>query len=604
MMRQMRENTKWIMLITAAAFVALMVFEWGMDMSGGSAEAMTGGEVGRVNGSSIMYSEFSQAYRTLYQQRQQQTGRSISTAENRELEDEAFEQLVIDRLIEQELKRRGIRVTDEEIHQAALFMPPPEFYQYAEFQTDGRFDLARYQQFLRSPSADPQLLLDLEQYYRRMIPRSKLFQQINASVVVTDSELWQLYREENETASARFIRLDPRQLVPESEATVTDRDIATYYNQNRDQFVRPARAEIRIVALNKTPTAADTAATLERAREIRQEILDGEDFADVARRESADRGSTGRGGALGTVRRGQTVPEFEQAAFSAPIGQVTDPVLSDFGYHIIRVDQRTDDGAEVSHILVPVERTIESEDELLGRVDELEALAERMSLPAAAEELGVAFRTTELTPVLATLPEIGPADAAIDWVFDERPAVGEASSVLENEQYFYVIELLSRQDERTLTLEEATSHIRSILLLERQRERTREIGRQLVDRIHAGVALQEAATQIGVPVQSAENFTRVDFVPGMGQANAAVGAVFGLQVGQTSGLVSTPDAFFVVQVTDRTQADRAGWLAQRDLQRQQVMSLLQSQRINQYLEALREEARIVDQRDRVLTRGA
>jgi peptidyl-prolyl cis-trans isomerase D len=603
MMRQLRENTKWIMLITATAFVALMVFEWGMDMSGGSAEAMTGGELGRVNGSPIMYVEFSQAYRTLYQQRQEQTGRAISTAENRQLEDEAWEQLVVDRLIEHELRKRGIRVTDEEIRQAALYLPPPEFYQAEAFQTDGQFDINLYHQFLTSPAADPQLLVDLEHYYRRMIPRSKLFQQINASVVVTDNELWQLYREEHETASARFIRLDPQQLVPEGEVTVADRDIAGYYNENRDQFLRPARAEIRVVSLDKAPTAADTAASLEQAREVRQEILDGEDFADVARRESADRGSAGRGGDLGTIRRGQTVPPFEEAVWAAGIGQLTEPVRSDFGYHIIRVDRRTQDEADVSHILVPVERTLESEDALLARVDSLETLAERMSLPAAAQELGLTHRTTEITPVLTSLPAIGPVDAAIDWIFEERPAVGEASPVLENDRVFYVVELLSRQDERTLTLEEAAPAIRAILVRQAQRERTRQIGRQLVDRIQGGATLEQAAAQVGLAVGTGESFTRTDFVPGMGQANAAIGVAFGMAPGQTSDLVATADAFFVVQTTARTEADQSAWQEQIQIQRQQVMGMLQSQRINQYLDGLRQEARIVDQRDRILTRG-
>jgi peptidyl-prolyl cis-trans isomerase D len=599
-MRQMRENTKWIMLITVVAFVALMVFEWGMDMSGGSAEAMTGGELGRVNGSPITYAEFSQTYRMLYQQRQEQAG-PISTAENREIEDQAWEQLVMDRLIQQELRNRGIRVTDEEVRMAMLYSPPPEVYQHEGFQTDGEFDLARYHQFL---GANVQFQLDLEQDYRRMIPRSKLFQQINASVVVTDGELWQQYREEHETATVRFVRLDPQQLAPESEVTVADREIAAYYNEHRDQFERPARADIRVVVLGKEPTPADTVASRERAMEIRQEILDGADFAEVASRESEDRVSAGRGGELGTIRRMQTVAAFEDAVWSAPIGQVTEPVQTEFGLHLIRVDRRTDDEADVAHILMPIEHTIESEDALLARVDSLELLSERMSLSAAADELGLTIRTTELTPVLPSLPTVGRVDAAVDWVFDERPAAGEVSPVLENERAYYVVELMERSDARPLTLDEARSSIRTILVRQRQREQTQEIGRQVADRLRAGATLEEAAAEAGLNVGTAGPFVRLDFVPGIGQANAAIGAAFGLEIGETSGLLATPEAFFIIQVTDRTEADREEWLAQKDMQRQQVMAILQSQRINQYLEGLREEARIVDQRDRVLQRGA
>ncbi|MFP4624935.1 MAG: SurA N-terminal domain-containing protein, partial [Gemmatimonadota bacterium] len=362
----MRENTKWIMLITALAFVALMVFEWGMDMSGRSAGAVTGGRLGSVNGSAIMYQEYQQVYRNLYDQRQQE-GTPVTGPENRQLEEQAFEQVVMDRLIAQELAKRGIRVTDEEIRQAARFAPPPELANNPAFMTEGQFDLDKYHQFLAS-APDPQLLRDLEDYYRSVIPRNKLFQQVAAGVVVTEGELWRLYKERNETASMRYVALDPRQLVSDAEVTIEDRAVAGYYREHRDDFQRPARAEVRVVAVDKRPTAADTAAALEQAREVRQEILGGADFAEVAERESADEESATRGGSLGTFTRGQMVPSFEEAVWDARVGQVTEPVLTRFGYHVIRVESRTEGEAEASHVLIPIERTIESEDAMLARV--------------------------------------------------------------------------------------------------------------------------------------------------------------------------------------------------------------------------------------------
>jgi peptidyl-prolyl cis-trans isomerase D len=599
MMQQMRENTKWIMLITALAFVALMVFEWGMDMSGRSAGALTGGQLGTVNGSAITYDEFSRTYRNLYEQRQRQ-GSTISASENRAIEDQAWEQLVMDRLVDQELERRGIRVTDEEIRQAARVAPPPEFYSYELFQTNGQFDLEKYHRFLASAS-DPQLLRDLEAYYRRVIPRNKLFQQIGATIVVTDGELWLRYRERNETASMRYVVLDPRSLVSDAEVTAEERAVAAYYNEHRDDFERPAQAEVRIVAVDKAPTAADTAASLEQARDVRREIVEeGADFAEVAARESEDEASAQQGGSLGTVTRGQTVPAFEEALWAAPVGEVTEPVLTEYGYHLIRVDSRTDEEAEASHILVPIRRTLESEDSMLATVDSLESMVERMSLAAAAEDLGLDLRTTELTPLIPNVPGVGAVDEGVDWVFEEAPVGDAVSPVFENERRFYVMELVSRDEARALTLEEARSTIESILRLERKRERTRDTGRQLVDRIEAGASLEEAAQALELPVRDAGPFTRVDFVPGVGSGNAAIGAAFGLEVGETSGLVETPDAFYVIQVTDRTEADREAWQEQVDQQRQQLVGSLQTQRLNQFLEALREEARVVDERDRVL----
>ncbi len=598
MMQQMRENTKWIMLITALAFVALMVFQWGMDVSGRSSGALTGGELGTVNGEPITYQQWNAVYRNLYQQQQDQTG-GTSDIDNDAIEDQAWDQLVMDRLIDQELARRGIQVTDNEIRQAARYSPPPEFYQYEVFQTDGQFDLDKYHQFLAS-STDPQLLQQLEDYYRRMLPRNKLFQQVAASVVVTDGELWRQYRERNETASMDYILLDPQSTVADDDISVSDGEIATYYNNNRDDFQRPARAEVRVVAVDKAPTPADTAAALARAREVRGEIMDGADFADVALRESDDAATAEQGGSLGTIRPGQTVPAFDEAVWSAPIGQVTEPVKSQYGYHLIRVDRRTDEEADVSHILIEIQRTLESEDSMLATVDSLEDKVQRVSLEAAADDLGLRVRNADVTPVLPSLAGVGSVSEGVDWVFEQMPMPEAVSPVFENDRYFYVMELVEREDARTLTLEEATPNVRNLLRTQKKRDRTRGVGHQIVDAIEGGSTLEDAAAATGLTIRSAGPFTRLQFVPGVGSGNAAIGAAFGLPVGATSGLLETPDAFYVIRVTDRTEADRQAWQAQLPAQRQQVTNALRNQRLNQFLDALRNEADIVDNRSLVL----
>ncbi len=597
-MKQMRDNTKWIMLITALAFVGLMVFQWGMDVSGRSANSQ--GDLGEVDGEAITYAEFNQAYRTLYDQRQQQEKAPITSAENKRLEDQAWNQIVMDRLIAHELHRRGISVTDREVREAARYAPPPDFYNAEVFQTNGQFDIEKYHRFLGSGQADPQLLRDLESYYRRVIPRSKLFQEITTSVVVTDGELWRRYREEHETASIRYIALDPQALVPAGDVTVDDADVASYYAQHRSDFERPARAQVKVTSISKAPTPADTAAALEHAREVRQEIVDGADFATVAGRESQDQGSAAQGGELGTIRKGQTVPQFEEAAWSAPIGQITQPVLTPFGFHLIRVASRNADSAEVAHILISIERTAESEDSLLARVDSLESLAGRMSLDNAAQELGLQVRTTELTPVLPTLPGIGDVSEGVNWAFEDQPATGDISPIFENQSRFFIMELEQRQEARPLTLEEATPSIRGILIRERRHERTRDIGRQVVDRLTAGASLDEAASTVNAEVRTAGPFTRVDYVPGIGSANAVIGAAFGLARGETSGLLETDQAFYIIQVTDRTAADREAWQQQLPQQRQQVVSSIRSQRLDEFLSALRDNASVVDNRQKVL----
>ena len=383
-MRQMRENTKWIMLITALAFVALMVFEWGMDATGRSGAQVSGGEIGRVAGQPVTYEEYMLTYRNLYNQQQAAMGgQTISPAMNDQIEDRAWEQLVTDKLIQRELERRGIRVTNEEIRQAARSVPPAEFMSNPMFLTDGQFDMNKYTQFLASPAVDNQLLLQLEAYYRDIIPRSKLYFQVVAGTHLTEGDLWQMFRDANETASVRFLAFDPNLLVPDEAVTVTDQEIERWYRSHEDDLQRAAQANVRFIAFPKAPTAADSARVRTRVDSLRTAINNGADFAAAASAVSADSASAANGGEL-TIRRGQTVPEFEQAAFSRPLGQVGEPVRTMYGWHLLRVDARGGDSAVVRHILLPIERSLESEDALFARADSMDALSESRSLDEIA----------------------------------------------------------------------------------------------------------------------------------------------------------------------------------------------------------------------------
>lgn len=600
MMNQLREKTKAIILVTIVAFVALMVLEWGMDLTGRSGAQLTG-ELGRVNGEPITYDQWSVVYQNLYAQRQEVSSEPITSADVREIEDAAWNQLVAQALIRQELRRRGITVTRDEIVQAARFAPPPEFYDNEMFQTDGQFDLQKYHQFLASPIVNDQLLLQLEAYYRDLIPRSKLMQQIAAGAFVPDGELWRLWRDQHDSVRVRFVAIDPRAAVPDEAITVTPAEIEAYYRANLKQFARPGQAVIRLVTLDKAPTAADTAAALDRARALRQEILDGADFGEVARRESADSISAARGGDLGSFTRGRMVAPFEEAVWSQPIGRVGEPVQSPFGYHLIRVDRRDADSASAHHILIPIERTPESEETLLETADSLEALGERVSLDQAVQTLGLAApRQVTLNQEVPFVPPLGRLADGADWAFGEEAAPGKVSPLFETGTHFYMLELVERTPAGTQSLEEATPSIRARLVAQKKLERARASGQELVDLIRGGRSLQQVATAAGLQVHESDPFTRVSFVPGLGRANAAIGTAFGLQPGQTSGLVEADGNLYIIEVIERRDADRAQFEAQKDFLRARMTAGLEQERVQRFMADLRSRARIRDNRDAVL----
>jgi peptidyl-prolyl cis-trans isomerase D len=193
------------MLVVALAFVGLMVFQWGMDISGRSNPRAVG-EVGRVNGTAINYQVWTSTYRNLTDQARQQKGSALDDRELDFIEEQAWNQLVNQVLIEQELERRGISVTDQEVRLAFQTTPPAWLMQNELFQTGGQFDYEKYQSFFSSPGVDPQLLLQIEDYYRAVLPRARLMEQIGTGIYVSDSELWYGYRDQSERVRVAWSR--------------------------------------------------------------------------------------------------------------------------------------------------------------------------------------------------------------------------------------------------------------------------------------------------------------------------------------------------------------------------------------------------------------
>jgi peptidyl-prolyl cis-trans isomerase D len=595
-MRQLRQNTKIIMILVAITFVALMVFEWGMNMSGRTA----GGTIGRVGGTSVSVLDFQNSYRVLYDQVQAAQEQPISSQQDQEIEDMAWEQVVNQILIQEELARRGIRVTDEEVRQAARMSPPPEFQSDPAFQNEqGQFDLVRYQQFLDEAGQDPLFLQQLELYYRDLILRNKLIRQVTSGVFLSDAELWRRYREENEQATATFVAVSPDTRVPDSEVPVTEDQVRTYYEENEEDFQVPARANVRYVYMNKAPSAADTAAALERARAVHQEVTGGADFATVATRESSDTGSAALGGSLGTFGRGTMVPEFDTVAFNMEVGEISDPFRSQFGYHIVQVEGRDEaaDRVEARHILIPIELTDESEVRLLTRADSLETLAEGQTLEGAASTFGLTVLDGEITEETAVLSGVGLAGEAQDWIFEEAEGEGSVSPVFETDAAFYAVEIVDLLPAGVLTFDEARAEIENDLRIERKTDLTMEEAAGWAGELRSGaVTLEALADRIGVAPQTQGPFTRIDFVPGLGISSPAIGAAFGVPPGEIAGPARAFDAVVVMRVDSRVPADSAAWEAQKAQQRSAVTSEIQQARLDLWLDGLRETTRIVDNR--------
>src|SRR6185436_11204066 len=168
------------------------------------------------------------------------------------------------------------------------------------------------------------LLLQLEAYYRDAIPREKLFEQITSDVYVSDAQLWQIWKDTRDTAQISYIALRP-EMLPDTAVTVPANEISDYYDKNKKDFERPAKARISVIILPRTISAADTAVARNRALGLRERIVKG--------------------------------AKFEDAAYALKVGDLSQPVLTPFGYRIIRVDERKGDTLSLKHILVRIQQS-------------------------------------------------------------------------------------------------------------------------------------------------------------------------------------------------------------------------------------------------------
>jgi peptidyl-prolyl cis-trans isomerase D len=596
-MQAFRNAAKPLMVVVALTFFAWLV----VDLSGitGNTGLLTKTAVGKVNGRSIDARTYQSVVQQSIDARQREAPGALGLEDYQQIRDQVWEQFVQNTVLDAEYKRRGITVTQDEIAEAMRNSPPPEFQKIPEFQTDSQFDLAKYQRWLTSSVAQ-QYLPSLEAQYRDQLERSKLLRVVTADIYLSDPALWEQYRDEHEQVKIGLAAIVARNIVPDSAVTLSDAEINAYYKAHLDDFDRPATSYLSFVALPRLTTPADTAAARARADSARAEIAGGAPFADVARRESTDSASAAHGGDLGEWTKGSMDPAFESAAFKLPLNTLSQPVLSQFGFHIIEITSRKGDKVKGRHILIPIEVAGAHRDLLDAQADSLEKLAADKSDPAALDTVARALHLPigRTGPVQeGTKVQIGNLVVPDAGVWASTAKQGQTSPVIEASIAYYVFRVDSLQPAGVPPIGRIRDVVAYQARAEKKQERGREIAREFLKRVEAGGSLQAVADSMKLPYKEFGPFSRVN--PPVDDP-VVVGTSFGLDVGKTSGLVDTKQGIYVLKVLEHSKADSAAFLKELDSYRPRMINLARQDRVRSYLDALRQAAKVVDDRKKVL----
>jgi peptidyl-prolyl cis-trans isomerase D len=597
----MRASAKWIMGVVAFFFVGWMIYGYGMDIAGRGAAAPN--VLAKVNGRTIDAQTFYTAVRNEQERRRSENAAVPTTLEEQQqMENAVLEQLVQSIVLQDELRRRGIEVSDREIIEAARTTPPPEVVDLPQFQTDGQFDFQKYQRFIAS-SADPSFLMALEARYRDELPRIKLYEQLIAGVYVSDGQLWRSYQDRNDSVTVAVLQLAPQSVTGDSIA-VSDEEISAYYRAHQANLERPATAFLSFVAVSRRANAADSVAAEERARVLRQEILDGAEFADVAARESSDSVSRVKGGDLGEVPRESFVRAFEDAALALRPGQISAPVQTPFGWHVIRLEGKTDSTIHARHILIPIEPMGEHLTQVEAQADSLDFFAAEQEDPQAldrvAAQLGIPV--AQAPPVTEgerlQLGRFLIGDASV-WAFG-GPQAGETSPVIETEWAYYVFRLDSLQAAGVPPLAQVRDEVQRLAAVEKRLASVRAAADAIAGEVRGGASIENVAQRRGLTVRTLGPFTRYTPPPALQGTPAAVGAAFRLGVGETSGPIPTPTGAFFLRATRKFLADSSAFVAELPTLRTAATQQARQERVQLVLASLRQGATVDDRRQDLL----
>lgn len=346
MMAKMRNLAPVFIITVGALFVLFMVIS-----DSNVLEAIGGrtNDVGSVNGVDISYQEFQAAVERQRETQKQQTGNDIPEEQFDQFRDQVWETLVTEKLIEQEVQRLGITVSDEEIKEIILGDDPPAFLKQNFIDSLGQFNRELYEQAIFDPQNE-QVLLQAEEVVRQTQYRQKLQSLLEAGITVSEDEVKRKFTEQSIFMDGKFA-LFANSLFPDSIFKPTEAELRKYYDDNPDKFKINAQRKIAYVLFRHEPSHADSMMVIKNLENTKKtaegDTSDFKYFVDIYSETPYS---------LDTLTVSGLSGEAINSLKQAKIGSVVGPVPSQTGgyalYHLVNIVPSKDKFVRASHILV------------------------------------------------------------------------------------------------------------------------------------------------------------------------------------------------------------------------------------------------------------
>ncbi len=399
-----------------------------------------------------------------------------------------------------------------------------------------------------------------------------------------------------EKRKVKYVVIDTEKI--SATTTVTPQEIEDYYDQHRSDFQVPEQVNVRHILIKAPLPGADgkvdptgLEAARQKAEDILKQLKAGANFAELAKKYSEDPGSAKNGGSLGWIRRGQTVAEFEKAAFSLPKGGMSGLVQSSYGFHIIQVEDKqqahTKTLAEVKDQIEPAVKQETATKAANAQATQLLAQAQKTGLAQAASAQGLQVISTDFVSRTDSLPGIGSSPQFMGALFSEPEK--SPADVVQLPDGYVVFQLGEIKPPETPTFDEIRSRVETDFKNDRADAFLTQKTQELSDRAKAEHDLRKAAKELGATVKTSDLVAPDGQVPDIGSMTGQASVAFTLNVGQTGGPISAGNDGVVLTVVDKQEPSEQEFAAKKDQIRDQLLQAKQGELFELFVANLRDQ---------------
>jgi len=542
----------------------------------------------------IQFSKMLDSQLTQYREADQ----DIDDATMNRISEQVWNQYVHEILVGKEIKKFGLQASDKEIYAYLVDNPPQFLMQNEAFMTDGQFDYQKYLQILQNPQGNE--WLGVEEYIRNYLPFEKIRSLITNLAMTTDEEVKEEYLTNNQkyTIEAAIIPMD---VLGNEPIPVEEKEIRAYYSEHKKDYFIDEKRELEYVTFDVKATLADSQAVYQTIVGLKNRINGGEAFETIAAEFTEDPSGKQNGGELGWISKGQMVPAFDRAAFSAGRGQMIGPILTNFGYHLIKVEDRRVEAGEpqikAKHILLKIKPGPETSESQRSTANVFAYDANEFGFAAAADSHNVKIQKTPLFGKEdRMIPGIGVLPSATKFAFSDKP-VGTLSELLNMDNGYVLLRLSAVQEKSYTPVEKVTEQIRASILQKKKIEKLAEFAQDFYTKIDKTKSLAETAKlNPAIQFSNLPDVTLSAMLPGIGRSPKVIGMLRALQAGQMSKPIEIGTRMAILKVVAITPFNQTDFDAQKATLRTNLNNRKQMSIYNDWVNELKASVKIVDNR--------